>query len=66
MVMPTTLRLTFANAPARDVTLPVEMWNLGDHFVYRVPGNGQVQRVEVDPKGAMPDIDRTNNRWPRP
>jgi len=66
MVMPTTLRLTVANAPARDVTLPVEMWNLGDHFVYRVPGNGQVQRVEVDPKAAMPDVDRTNNRWPRP
>jgi len=66
MVMPTTLRLTFAGGPARDVKLPVEMWNLGDHFVYRIPGNGQVQGVEIDPRSALPDIDRTNNRWPRP
>jgi hypothetical protein len=66
MVMPTTLRLTFVNAPAREVRLPIEMWNLGDHFVYRIPGNAQVQSVEVDPKSAMPDVDRTNNRWPRP
>ncbi len=66
MVMPTTLRLTFVNAPSREVRLPVEMWNLGDHFVYRVPGTAQVQAVEIDPRNAMPDIDRANNRWPRP
>jgi hypothetical protein len=66
MVMPATLRLTFAGGPPRDVALPVEMWNLGDHFVNRVPGDGQVQRVEVDPRNALPDIDRTNNRWPKP
>jgi hypothetical protein len=66
MVMPTTLRLTFVNAPTREVRLPVDMWNLGDHFVYRVPFTGQIRDVEIDPQGAMPDIDRTNNRWPRP
>ena len=66
MVMPTTLRLTFTGAPAREIKLPVEMWNLGDHFVYRVPGNIPVQSVEIDPRGAMPDIDRSNNRWPKP
>ncbi|HVE36320.1 MAG TPA: M1 family metallopeptidase [Gemmatimonadaceae bacterium] len=66
MVMPATIRLTFVGAPIREVRLPVEMWNLGDHFVYRVRGSGTVQSVEIDPRGAMPDIDRTNNRWPRP
>jgi len=64
--MPTTLRITFASGLAREVRLPVEMWNLGDHFVYRVPGDNQLRAVEVDPQGAMPDIDRTNNRWPKP
>jgi hypothetical protein len=67
MVMPTTVRLSFAGpVPVREIRLPVEMWNLGDHFVYRVPGNAPVRAVEIDPQGAMPDIDRTNNRWPRP
>ena len=66
MVMPTTLRLTLVGAPAREVRLPVEMWNLGDHFAYRVPGNAQVQAVEIDPRNAMPDVYRANNRWPKP
>ena len=42
------------------------MWNLGDAFVYRVPGSKAVRAVEVDPRAQRcPDIDRGNNRWPR-
>jgi hypothetical protein len=47
------------------VKLPVEMWNLGPEFVYRVPQKKRVGRAEVDPRRALPDIDRTNNIWPR-
>ena len=45
--------------------LPVEMWNLGQHFTYRVPNANKVKRVEIDPRAALPDIDRSNNWWPR-
>jgi hypothetical protein len=65
MVMPATLSITFADATTQEVKLPIEMWNLGDRFAYRVPGNKVVQRVVVDPKSALPDIDRTNNSWPK-
>jgi hypothetical protein len=41
------------------------MWNLGPEFVYRVPQKKRVGRVEVDPRAALPDIDRANNVWPR-
>jgi hypothetical protein len=41
------------------------MWNLGDRFAYRVPGSKGVRSVEVDPRRALPDINRANNTWPR-
>jgi aminopeptidase N len=65
MVMPATLAITFSDGTTQDVKLPIEMWNLGDRFAYRVPGSKTIQRVVVDPRNALPDIDRSNNAWPR-
>jgi hypothetical protein len=65
MVMPAELSLTFADGTRTTVKLPVEMWNLGSQFVYRVPEKKRVTAAEVDPRHALPDIDRANNGWPR-
>jgi hypothetical protein len=65
MIMPAELRLTYDDGSTESVKLPVEMWNLGSRFVYRVQNRKRVQRVEVDPRSVMPDMDRSNNRWPR-
>jgi hypothetical protein len=65
MVMPAELSISFQDGTASTVKLPVEMWNLGDRFVYRITGAKPVRSVEVDPRHALPDVDRTNNRWPR-
>ena len=65
MVMPAEVLLTFEDGTTSTVKLPVEMWNLGDRFAYRVMGTRPVRAVEIDPRHALPDIDRANNRWPR-
>jgi len=65
MVMPAELSISFGDGTTSTVKLPVEMWNLGDRFVYRVPGSKVVRAVEIDPRHALPDIDRSNNRWPK-
>lgn len=65
MVMPAELMLTFEDGSMTTVKLPVEMWNLGQRFTYRVPGGKSVRRAELDPRRALTDIDRTNNAWPR-
>ncbi len=65
MVMPAELSLTFDDGARTIVKLPVEMWNLGDRFVYQVPEKKRVRRVEVDPRRALPDIERANNLWPQ-
>jgi hypothetical protein len=65
MIMPAELGITFDDGAKQTLKLPIEMWNLGDHFAYRVPGAKVVRSVEVDPRHALPDVDRSNNRWPR-
>ena len=63
MVMPAELRLTFADGSDATVKLPIEMWNLGSPFNYRPPQKKRVVRAEVDPRRAMPDVNRDNNSW---
>ena len=65
MVMPAELKLTFVDGTSGVVRLPVEMWNLGPHFTYRVHGRLGVKRAELDPRHALPDVDRANNVFPR-
>jgi hypothetical protein len=65
MVMPAELAISFDDGTTSVVKLPVDMWNLGDTFVYRVPGAKSVRGVTIDPRRALPDVDRANNRWPR-
>ncbi len=67
MVMPVDLAITLRDAAGkvelRTVALPVDLWNLGPRFVYRLRTEGTVQTVEIDPDSDLPDIDRGNNRW---
>ncbi len=65
MVMPAELRLTFADGTTEVVRLPVEMWNLGPQFTYRLKGRPALRGAELDPRRVLPDVDRANNRFPR-
>ena len=65
MTMPAELLITFDDASTETVRLPVQMWNLGQQFTYRVPARKPVRRVEIDPRTVLPDLDRSNNRWTR-
>ena len=64
-VMPLEMDLGFSDGTTERIRLPVEMWNLGARFSYRVRGGKTLRRVVVDPRGAYPDERRANNRWPR-
>jgi Peptidase family M1 domain len=63
MVMPVELALTFAGGATATVKLPVEMWNLGHVFIYRVPEHEAVVGAAVDPRHVLPDVDRSNDVW---
>ncbi|MFL5496447.1 MAG: M1 family metallopeptidase [Gemmatimonadales bacterium] len=65
MTLPLEMDLTYADGSTERVRLPVEMWNLGTAFAYRVRPEKRVTGVDVDPRHALPDVDRSNNRLRR-
>jgi len=60
------LRVTFANGSVEDVHLPVEIWWLGNHYVYERKFAVEVTKVEIDPGQNVPDVRRENNVWTKP
>jgi aminopeptidase N len=65
MTLPVELELLFDGGRTERVQLPVEMWNLGPQLKYRVRARQGITGVEVDPRRALPDVDRKNNTLSR-
>ena len=63
MVWPLDLAITLADGTTQRVKLPVEAWYRGSPFAYVHRWPARVTRVVIDPRGAYPDIDRSNNTW---
>jgi hypothetical protein len=48
------------------VEVPVSVWLTGARkYLIRVPARPAVTRVEIDPQGLFPDVDRQNQVWVR-
>ena len=65
MTLPLEMDISYADGPTERIRLPVEMWNLGPRFAYRVRDSRAVKRVVIDPRRVLPDIDRSNNERTR-
>jgi len=65
MVAPVDLAIVGADSSRRNVKLPVQVWSLRSTYVYRLvtPPQARPVRVEIDPRRAYPDVDRSNNTW---
>jgi hypothetical protein len=63
MVWPLDLAITLADGTTQRVRLPVEAWYQGSPFVWAHRWPARVTGVVIDPRGAYPDINRTNNSW---
>jgi hypothetical protein len=61
MMLPLEMDLTFTDGSNERVRLPVEMWNQGSRFAYRLRSAKEVRRVVIDPRRVFPDVDRANN-----
>ncbi|MGN6154898.1 MAG: M1 family metallopeptidase [Sphingomicrobium sp.] len=61
MVMPVTLRVTFADGTKRDVRLPAETWIRQGSTQVPVVSGSPVVRAELDPDHKLPDSNRSNN-----
>ena len=64
--MPLDLTLTYADGSSETVRLPVEIWLLGNHYVYERPVPGELAKIEIDARHDIPDVRRANNVWTKP
>jgi len=63
MALPVLVRVTEQNGKVTDIKLPVEVWQRGASWTFKVNTTSAVTKVELDPESDLPDGDRTNNVW---
>lgn len=65
-VMPVELLLKADDGTAKLVRLPVEIWYGGDRYIYGVPPGKRIMSARVNPDGAFPDVDPSDDAWQAP
>jgi aminopeptidase N len=62
--MPIELAITRAGGKTERMRIPATVWMQGARtYVARVARTPDVMRVEIDPDGLFPDMDRNNQLW---
>lgn len=61
--MPTTVEVEFTDGSKVEHQLPIEVWKRNTEWTFKVPSTKEVKQVKVDPKGAYPDADVSNNSF---
>jgi hypothetical protein len=65
MALPVLIQIQESNGKSHFLQLPVEIWQRGGTWTFFYPTTSAVTAVTLDPDNQFPDIDRSNNRWPR-
>lgn len=63
MAMPAILEIELAGGSKQRVDLPVEIWQRGATWEFRVDTNLPIKSVVIDPDHVFPDINSKNNTW---
>ena len=61
--MPTTVQINFKDGSKQEVKLPVEVWKRNTEWTFHVPSKKEITSVKLDPTGAYPDADLSNNTF---
>ncbi len=63
MPMPVTVLVKETNGKEHRLNLPVEIWQRGPEWTFRVPTTSEVREVVLDPDKKLPDWNRDNNTY---
>lgn len=61
--MPITFEVTFSDGSKQIERLPVEIWQRNSQWIYLLNSDKEVTKVEIDPKGFLPDKNASDNVW---
>ena len=62
--MPIEMEVTFEDGSTENHKLPVEIWQRTDTWDYLIQTNKKIEKVELDPNKALPDVDASDDVWP--
>ncbi|WP_373055683.1 M1 family metallopeptidase [Zunongwangia sp. H14] len=65
MPMPVEMKLTYKDGSNGNLRLPVEIWQRGDTWNYLLETDKTLKKVELDPDKIIPDINFSNDVWPK-
>ncbi|MGZ8391243.1 MAG: M1 family metallopeptidase [Gemmatimonadales bacterium] len=64
--MPVHLEVTRTDGQVQDLTIPVTAWLGGEQRrTLRIAREPAIKNIEIDPDRDFPDVDRSNQAWPR-
>jgi hypothetical protein len=63
MPMPVTVEIAETNGTTKQIKLPVEIWQHGTTWKFKVPSTSKLKTVTLDPAATLPDVNRANNQW---
>ena len=63
MPMPVTVLIKESNGKEQKINLPVEIWQRGATWKFRVSTTSEIKEVILDPDKKLPDWNRDNNQW---
>lgn len=63
MAMPVIVEFTTVSGKSGRKTLPVEIWQNNDAWIFKVDTQEALSKVVIDPDHAFPDVDDSNNTW---
>ena len=61
MVMPVTVLIKESNGREQRIDLPVEVWQRGKEWTFKVKTTSKIADVILDPDKKLPDVNRKNN-----
>lgn len=64
IAMPVVVRVVYQDGTEELLDVAVERWAEEEQITLELTG-GRVRHVQLDPNGALPDVDRSNNVWGR-
>ncbi len=66
LVMPSTLKIDYADGTSRRIAVPVETWMQGPEAAISAGGSAKLVGATIDPDHVLPDTDRSNNSFRLP
>ncbi|MFC0181104.1 hypothetical protein SAMN04515674_11954 [Pseudarcicella hirudinis] len=63
LAMPVTVDVEYVGGNKERVSLPVEIWQRGASWTFKVNSTSPIKSVSIDPDHVLPDINSKNNTW---